>query len=81
MHVTWFYASRGPLMALLNWLSKAGDIEKRPCLPQPTDVPGLPSITVKAVNIVCRFKKVPLRGLTASEKERVSTTCTVPRND
>ena len=68
-------------MALLNWLRKAVDIEKIPCLPQPTDVPGVPSTTVKAVNIVCRFKKVLLRGLTASKKERVSTTCTVPRND
>ena len=50
MHVPWFYASRGPPMALLNWLRKVEDVERRPCLPQPTDVPGLPSTTVKAAN-------------------------------
>ena len=41
-------------MALLNWLRKAGYVERRPCLPQPTDVPGLPSTTVRLQMIVCQ---------------------------
>ena len=35
---------------LLEWLRKAGDEEKRPCLPQPTGVPGVRPAAVKAAN-------------------------------
>ena len=68
-------------MALVNWLRKAGDAERRSCLPQPTDVPGLPSMTVKAANdIVSLQEGLPTRA-DRKRKESVSTTCTVPRDD
>ena len=35
---------------LLKWLRKAGDEEKRPCLPQSTGVPGVRPAAVKAAN-------------------------------
>ena len=81
MHVMWFYASRGPPMALLNWLRKAGDVERRLCLPQPTDVPGLPSTTVKAANDCVTLQEGPTTRADRKQKERVSNTCTVPWND
>ncbi len=35
---------------LLKLLRKAGDEEKRPCLPQPTGIPGVRPSAVKAAN-------------------------------
>ena len=46
-------------LALLNWLRKAGDVERTSCLPQPTDVPGLPSKTVKAANDCVSLEEGP----------------------
>ena len=35
---------------LLEWLRKAREEEKRPCLPQPTEVPNMSPSVVKAAN-------------------------------
>ena len=35
---------------LLKWLRRAGDEEKRPCLPRSNGVPGLRSSAMKAAN-------------------------------
>ena len=48
---------------------------------QPNDVPGLPTTTVKAANDRVSLQEGPPTRANGKEKRRVSTTCTVRRND